>query len=568
VRRGSWGRWALAGVLALAVALGTVSVFDRATDRPGGDVTLPGAGIGGASPPPAAGVQPRVADPFRAGHADGFDCDPVPGYPERCVGWVLAPSAGVFGPPFQPDGSDTGYVGDARGVHALDMVGGRPRWTAPTEDAVVQPVVVAGDVVVAVDRAGNVYGLHPDGRLRWRWWPSSDRDDRGIPSSSHPGLHPVNDLVVVPGRREVRALWATSGRQAWRYELSGRVVSLASAGGLLVVGSADGTVRGLLPATGSRRWQSPRGMDVSRVDVAPAEGLAVVAGPATVAALELRTGQVAWRADAAGPRVRVVPRLDEVVVATGRRVEVLGVADGRRRRSFALPGRLADIDDHGWLYVHDGNVAAVVHPADGRVHWRVELPSPAPTVTSLPARADGARLAAVLADGGRLARLVADVDSPPPMFATLDVDDGCPVSPEEQRTSLPPHERVLVGDHVEVAGLGLTPPHQAPTAVLDRAARDGTLLLRGRRLDGPGIMRFVWRLGEEPAPALRREVRPDGEATVVQFTASVESPGCWAYQVDHAQFTDLVVFELSRDAFERLPAQQRHDPRPDGPKGW
>ncbi len=161
---------------------------------------------------------------------------------------------------------------------------------------------------------------------------------------------------------------------------------------------------------------------------------------------------------------------------------------------------------------------------------------------------------------------------PPLVLDDLDAGDGCPVSPQAERSGLEPFERVLVGDHVELAGLGAPPWHDAPTMVVDPQAREDPLLLRGQRLDGPGELRFVWQVGHEPAPLLRRQVHHVEAGTAAHFTVVVPSPGCWAYQVDGADFTDVLVFELDRAAFERLPHHRRHGPAQPHPypqgAGW
>ena len=149
---------------------------------------------------------------------------------------------------------------------------------------------------------------------------------------------------------------------------------------------------------------------------------------------------------------------------------------------------------------------------------------------------------------------------PPLVLDGIDARDGCPVSPLAERSGVAPFERVLVGDHVELAGLGAPPWRDAPTMVVDPQARQDPLLVRGQRLDGPGELRFVWQLGHEPAPELRRDVYPVEAGTAASFTVVVPSPGCWAYQVDGADFTDVLVFELDREAFGRLPDHRRHGP--------
>ena len=62
------------------------------------------------------------------------------------------------------------------------------------------------------------------------------------------------------------------------------------------------------------------------------------------------------------------------------------------------------------------------------------------------------------------------------------------------------------------------------------------ILIRGRQLDGPNELRF--NRGNIPARSLRL-VRPGGNPT---FTR-VRAPGCYAFQIDGATFSRIVVFE-------------------------
>ena len=72
----------------------------------------------------------------------------------------------------------------------------------------------------------------------------------------------------------------------------------------------------------------------------------------------------------------------------------------------------------------------------------------------------------------------------------------------------------------------------------------GPVLVRGRRLDGPELVRFE---RGAPPPAelrLRRGVTTHGSAVrrVPSFTR-VQAPGCYAYQIDGTTFSRMIVFE-------------------------
>jgi hypothetical protein len=84
----------------------------------------------------------------------------------------------------------------------------------------------------------------------------------------------------------------------------------------------------------------------------------------------------------------------------------------------------------------------------------------------------------------------------------------------------------------------------------------GTVLLRGRRLDGPQWMRFEG--GRLPAAELRIE-RYDSVSWEGQVEGSrgrpssvrVRAPGCYGVQIDGTSFTRVVVFRVVLDRTPR-----------------
>ena len=67
----------------------------------------------------------------------------------------------------------------------------------------------------------------------------------------------------------------------------------------------------------------------------------------------------------------------------------------------------------------------------------------------------------------------------------------------------------------------------------------GPVLIRGRRLDGPGLVRFD--RGKLPAAELRI---PAGTEERPSFTR-LRSAGCYGYQIDGASFSRIVVFRAT-----------------------
>jgi hypothetical protein len=70
----------------------------------------------------------------------------------------------------------------------------------------------------------------------------------------------------------------------------------------------------------------------------------------------------------------------------------------------------------------------------------------------------------------------------------------------------------------------------------------GPILVRGRRIDGTGVVRF--NRGDVPAAELRI---PAGTSEQPSFTR-LRSPGYYAYQVDGSNFSRVVVFKATGSA--------------------
>ena len=76
-------------------------------------------------------------------------------------------------------------------------------------------------------------------------------------------------------------------------------------------------------------------------------------------------------------------------------------------------------------------------------------------------------------------------------------------------------------------------------------AYGGRILVRGRQLDGPNEVRFEdGQPGFTPHGRLNpvHELRLQGDATGHASTTRLRAPGCYAYQLDGATFSRLIVF--------------------------
>lgn len=86
-------------------------------------------------------------------------------------------------------------------------------------------------------------------------------------------------------------------------------------------------------------------------------------------------------------------------------------------------------------------------------------------------------------------------------------------------------------------------------------AYQGPVLIRGRRLDGPGQLRFNGGLDQEYAfddladAPLLAALRLEGDSSAGEpwpgwpSYARVRTPGCYAYQVDGLNFTEIIIFQ-------------------------
>ena len=135
----------------------------------------------------------------------------------------------------------------------------------------------------------------------------------------------------------------------------------------------------------------------------------------------------------------------------------------------------------------------------------------------------------------------------------IEPGEPCPVTVQTGRvgrhTGLGPGPAYPIGPH-NVITMRMPPPEgwgpewSGTKRVWGMDARYARrALVRGRQLDGPNELRFVLgRPGFTAAKLLSpiRELRVEGDTPSL---TRVRAPGCYAYQVDGAAFSYLVVFE-------------------------
>lgn len=152
----------------------------------------------------------------------------------------------VVAPPLAAPGGLAVVAGLDGVVRGLDAATGEDRWRRAVSADGVGLLVVAGDLAVAVDRAGRVTALDTtDGGVRWH------ADGDAVTAVAASG----RELFVARGAI-VQALDTDAGAVRWETEVAGTVGEAAATNGLVAV-RTDTEVTALSPATGEVRWTAP-----------------------------------------------------------------------------------------------------------------------------------------------------------------------------------------------------------------------------------------------------------------------------------------------------------------------
>jgi len=221
-------------------------------------------------------------------------------------------------------------------------------WTFATKGAVRSSAAVVRDTAYVGSDDGFVYALNTrTGEERWRFGTRAAvrsspavQDDRVYVGSDDGGIYCV--------RYDPRDQYSTkgAGSQLWRFQTRGPVVAspLVTAGGLVVVGSRDGTCYALEARTGRQRWSVATSGEIvasvakttEPVSVAdpnsgepvPESLLFCASTDGTVYALAEPTGAVVWQT-ATGGAVRSTPVvLDQAVYVANADGRVLALEAG------------------------------------------------------------------------------------------------------------------------------------------------------------------------------------------------------------------------------------------------
>lgn len=112
-------------------------------------------------------------------------------------------------------------------------------------------VAIAGDGTLhAADYVGYLYGINPDGSLKWRY-PMT-----GFGTFSSPAVAPDGTVYVADDLAYLHAVTPT-GTRKWRVQLPGESIDASPAiapDGTVYIRGADGRLHALNPATGEIKW--------------------------------------------------------------------------------------------------------------------------------------------------------------------------------------------------------------------------------------------------------------------------------------------------------------------------
>jgi len=285
------------GGLILQLSAGpSLLAFDRQVGRP--------VGRRGLSAPPSAA--PVLAGSLRVGGEAG----PKPALRayerrEHRVVWIypglaLAPLAGR---------GDTVVVAmNAGEVVALAAATGQRLWRARMEGPLWTGPVLAGDATYTEDGKGGLTALDlGSGSRRWTL-------DLGGPLR---GLAADDSLIyVATAAGSVLACKGTTGAVVWRRELGVLPApGLALAGGVLVLGAADRSVRGLDLADGALRWQFTAQGVIGSPPVASGGAVYAAGSEGYLYALDPESGRLQWKYQLDGPALQPLALGEGVVGA-------------------------------------------------------------------------------------------------------------------------------------------------------------------------------------------------------------------------------------------------------------
>ncbi len=198
----------------------------------------------------------------------------------------------------------------------------------------MQPAVAGNNVYVS-SNGGNVIALDgASGRTLWK--AKTDVDLTSGPGSD-------GSVTAVAGEKGVVYAFDTSGKQIWKKQVNGEVLSSPLVGnGLVVVRTTDTRVLGLDAQTGDRRWiyqrsQTPLNLRASMGMVFAGDGIVMGFPGGKLGVLSPGNGALRWESTVSYPKgVSEIERLNDV---TGQ-----PMVNGRQVCATTFQGRIACLE--------------------------------------------------------------------------------------------------------------------------------------------------------------------------------------------------------------------------------
>lgn len=255
--------------------------------------------------------------------------------------WSRPLGAAAWGSPAVRDG--TVYIGTADGrMHALRASDGGDVWTWNDSTPLFGDALVTEDAVFVVNERAELVRLdRARGSLVWRVaLDPARRAPAPIPDDdtySHRTPLPVladGTLYVGSSDGSVRALDPASGAVRWRATVGAKVAAaVAVAGERLLVGAMDGSVVALARGDGRELWRKTLGAAVASAPVVAGD-LAFVGGrDFLLHAYDVRNGREVWQANFWASWVESAPRVVGGVLYVGssdlRAVRAIDPENGR-----------------------------------------------------------------------------------------------------------------------------------------------------------------------------------------------------------------------------------------------
>ena len=256
--------------------------------------------------------------------------------------WQTRLGGQVFASPAVADG--VAYVGTTGGVfHAVKTADGSFAWTFSAGRAILGAARLDGDALYFTCDNGYLYKLErATGKEVWRYDLGDERVPRILP---HPAVfdwdwHAPRPLVaggmvfVGSGDGSFHAVDAASGTRRWRATTGGKVRGGAAlAGDRVIVGSADHFLYAFDRASGRELWKHDTEAAIEDEPLAIGDRVFVGNRGIGMMALSVETGEQLWRTTFWGSWLESTPALVDGVLYVGSsdlgRVSALDPATGR-----------------------------------------------------------------------------------------------------------------------------------------------------------------------------------------------------------------------------------------------